>query len=461
MSFGFARFEKAGGGAPPPPSTLIANTANTIGHWTGDDLSGGSANTGPIWIEVGTVPPIAATSEYPLKDAVGPFSDSNYFKLTHPSIFNQQTFSMAIVMSCADLSNTPYFLSNGNDLNKGWIAQLDGASSPTGVQMTVEATGSANTFTSNKYIQGDVGVLMVGYDAATGTVYAQINNNTLASSAIGANLVIYGTDDTELGRLSVSTGFSLNGAVYEVYLSSDIPSHAFFNSLYQQVVVNGAPAPLIPETANTVSHVTATDLANGTSHKGPVWTKNGTVALGYPSAANNPKRAGVGPFSTGNSFSLAHPSVIDFTGSGPFTSTFVIFNNVVADDTTVFAVGNIIGTIDGWGIQNWSSSGGAVLLAIPPYTYFVYRFPWNTTGFHVITVGADGSGNFIAGLDGVGGGTLTPTIIAPSTDAFLGGNATVGAGNSFNGLIYEFSASTDPCDSVSIAAIYAAILANI
>lgn len=215
---------------------------------------------------------------------------------------------------------------------------------------------------------------------------------------------------------------------------------------------------LIPVSMNEVVHVTSADLHNGTSHAGPIWTKNGSVPT-VAATGSNPKRAAVGPFSSGNFFSRPSPSPIDFTGAGPMTCTMVLANNVVGDDTDPVSAGDVAGS-GGWGLQNWSSSGGAALFGIFPFTSLVFRFPWNTTGLQVLTWGIDGSGNAICGLNGAAGTPVAATILPPNgIGAFIG----IGSGgivNPFNGLIYEFAASTDPCDSTAISTINAAVIAN-
>lgn len=214
---------------------LIPDTVNTIGHWTAFDLDRGGSHIGPVWTKNGNVALNPAASTFPRRASVGSFSDSNNYSQGPGNILDiVGSFTVAVVATSFDNSNFPTPIGCGGYDGPGWL-------------MEVFATGPANSYAFsvgnaefstliNTCPPAVPHVMMAGFDADAGMAWYQIDGDvtyhfpaTLAHSGLAAYI----------GRWKDPT-FALNGRIYEVWISTDKPSSAFFKSIHDAVLVNGA-----------------------------------------------------------------------------------------------------------------------------------------------------------------------------------------------------------------------------
>lgn len=201
---------------------LVPNDANTVVHVNATDLNVGTANVGPAWTEVGTVPYNSAGTP---RASVGPFSSSNYFSLpTGAGSANiTGTFSIAIIFNTS---------ASDGDL---WVnANFETADS--GLLGYIAAQGHAALITSNSIISGTTNVFVGGLDTSMTTLYAMLNGGTLASN----NAVGHGTSDSgsNIGGGPLTSFGAINGYIYEVWISTTTPTPTNLTALYNSIIAN-------------------------------------------------------------------------------------------------------------------------------------------------------------------------------------------------------------------------------
>lgn len=238
---------------------------------------------------------------------------------------------------------------------------------------------------------------------------------------------------------------------------------------------------LIPSDAQTIMHVSATDLNGGTAAVGPAWVKRGTV----PYSSKPTPIPSVGPFATAT---YQHTTTISASTDNGFTLPAPSPLNIASSFsvTAVISVGDIAGSISNvpfivesgssadfnfWGIYIETSgpSIGHVGFEIGTSTLSVFRedqIPYyDMSGLLVISAGYDAATNNIF-LKVNNRPILTTNLggafLATSTESVIGNyNITPTTNTPLNGNLYEVLASTNkPTDSAFIS-IYNKVLANI
>lgn len=220
---------------------LIPDSSKTIGHWNAADLLAGTSRVGTAWAEVGTVPSVASGLLLPA--GVGPFSDSNYFTQSSGSPFNLDAgpWTIAMVLNPASLSNSPVVIASYNSgVSAGYYIQIFAGS----VSLTF---GGVDLSTSATLILNGLNLLICGLDAS-GKLYIQLNGGTIGTAS-GVTPVAGST--VHLGNIQSSTGYGFDGAVYEVMISTDVPSTTNFNAIYAAVAAGGVSSGYVPASASS------------------------------------------------------------------------------------------------------------------------------------------------------------------------------------------------------------------
>ena len=210
---------------------VIPTTKNTLIHVNANDLANNTAQIGPAWVKNGTI--TFNNGGLGGLSSVGPFSDSNYLSLPTSNPANVNVAPITVVMIINDTSitanqgvfETGTYGSGGYGL---FVANSDGNAFAPYFSNGTQPIGTTVT-------TGVVHVLFTGIDTS-GVVYAQVDNGSLATASGGT--LTAGTTNTFIGRYT-STGFSFNGLVYELMISTDAPSTAAFTALYNKIVANG------------------------------------------------------------------------------------------------------------------------------------------------------------------------------------------------------------------------------
>lgn len=352
---------------------LIPNSSHTVNHINANDLANGAYNIGGSWTKVGS--PVFTTVQVNNNPpaSVGPFSGSNYYTQSGGLGFASNPWTVAIILQTGSdiTSNQLIFTSPPGD-GSTWYVQI-----VSGVLYFFGSLSQSGITANTTY------VVLIGTDNS-GVSFLQVNNGTLHSGVA----VPHGATGTGyLGNISTTNNPFL-GSIIEVYGSTDVPSSGAFNTLYSQITANQAlgKSYWISNDANTVGHWSANDLAHGTSSIGPVWTKNGTVALNS-GLINVP--ASVGSFSGSNYYSLTGTSGFNPT-SGPYTVALVY--NVISSDAGILFTTGAFGVSGLYSYLGNTGSGAQITYSSPGPTETGVTSANNPVlGVNIVIFGLDAS----------------------------------------------------------------------
>lgn len=228
---------------------LIPSDSQTLVHVNGSDLNSGTANTGPVWTKVGSVPFNPLDSPIP---SVGPFGSPPYnqtdeFTLpsSSPMSFGNVNFSVTVVLDVPNtigvLNDSPIVLTNYQSGDPNGFALEISTDGPINCQVSFALGSTALIFDNIPYGQvlGSTLVVSVGYQASTQTMYLQVNGRSTVIGPLGAANVAP-TTGSQLGNFIASSlpNFPLPGNIYEVLASTAPPSSIAFAEIYNKIVSN-------------------------------------------------------------------------------------------------------------------------------------------------------------------------------------------------------------------------------
>jgi hypothetical protein len=212
--------------------------------------------------------------------------------------------------------------------------------------------------------------------------------------------------------------------------------------------ISNVPFYFIPADANTIVHVNALDLHNGTASIGPIWTRNGSVPI------NSGTIASVGPFTSAANFTLPAGNVMSNVAS-PFTFA-IIYSQTNTWSTNTVLSSNINGPPYNAGFSHVCNYGNRYGDGTSGTD--VTGGGGTTAGLNVVLGGFDGT-NFYILQNGTLHVTAATTYAAIGTvQACLGYDVNSGAFSA--GAIVEFMLSTDTPTSASLNTLYSAVIAN-
>jgi hypothetical protein len=209
---------------------LIPETVNVVGHWNATDFKAGTAKHGVAWTPNGTITFNASDTPRP---SVGPFSNLNFYTQAAASTvnFTAAPFTVVLVVNATVLSGTTasgVFL-GGWDGSKGYFQVIT-------TSFFGEIQAPTPAMTANAMSTGVLSVFMSGVDGS-GHDWVQLNGGTAVSSAdtyvspSGNGVLAY------VGKYGTYGGNqAFNGNVYEILVSTDIPSSAAFSALYASII---------------------------------------------------------------------------------------------------------------------------------------------------------------------------------------------------------------------------------
>jgi hypothetical protein len=414
--------------------SLIPNTSSNItGHWNAFNLNNGTSIMGPAWTQVGTV-------LYNSNNEIGPFSDSNYFKLVGTSGFNPTAgpYTVALVYN-VPASDSGILFSTGSSSVSGLYSYFSNTSSSAQVFYNNPSTEPGVTSPNNPTL--GVNVVIFGVDSS-GYPWIKLNNGT-ATKGSTAVTYIQGPE-TDFGRYYPGGQPATKTQLIEAWASSDNPTSASLSSLYTTIKANLNAGSLyaIPNTSTTTSHLNAKDLNGGTANVGSTFTTVGTIA--YENYTFNPS---VGPFPSGSYYKQTS-GPFSFT-STPFTMVFVFTGS--ANGTTQF-LGGTSGI--GMGIKSDSTVG---------FYYGSYLGTSNTitNGVNIAIGGIDSTGKAFVQLNGGTVATTTGIAYTSYSQNALGVYGDLSSLPSTNANLIEVYTSTDVPTSTAFTSLYNQIQTNL
>lgn len=213
---------------------VIPDSNNTVTHVNADDLNNGTNRFGGNWTKAGVVP--FNSGGFTAQDSVGAFSGTQYFTQpdTAPSNVSTGPWTIAIIMNITTASNS-IPLGNGTYQVNGFYVILPAIGD--GMDVVYNSAGSGAIQTTATLAEPGLNVFIFGVDAAN-TAWAQLNGGTVASNA--SFPVVASTSNLSIGSL-------INGAapwpstIYELMISTDVPSPIAFTNLYNQIAANLSP----------------------------------------------------------------------------------------------------------------------------------------------------------------------------------------------------------------------------
>jgi hypothetical protein len=218
---------------------LIQEDANCVSHvyFNGTGLVDTKNNP---WVMSGTVPQVSVTPFLPsggngaLRHGAGPFSAANYYILSAPTLSFGTGSVMTVVAvydpTASDITTQSVLCGvgfyNGSTENGGWIFQV-----ASGFNTVLSGT-AAGGIGSNAF-SGAPNVFCGGYDGANN--WGQENFgavSTVASNGFGRQLTNFC-----IGKLPDYSGtFIFGGILYELYITTTVPSAALFAKIQAQIL---------------------------------------------------------------------------------------------------------------------------------------------------------------------------------------------------------------------------------
>jgi hypothetical protein len=215
------------------PAYLIPESGTVLTHVNATDLHNGTAKVGGAWTQNGTVTFNSGATPNP---SVGPFSDSNYFSQTSSSPANVANGPFTVVMLTNQNSTTApsdqIIMSTGTFNAGGFYAQMFSSFFTPVVNSSGTDTGAG---TSNGPVAGAFTVSIFGLDAS-GNLFSQLNGGTTAQ--VSGAAISASTTAAMIGRYIGGTGYYFNGNIYEVMVSTAVPSGTAFTAIYNAVIAN-------------------------------------------------------------------------------------------------------------------------------------------------------------------------------------------------------------------------------
>ena len=209
----------------------IQDTKNTIVHVTGENLVNGTADVGSVWALSGTVGTIISSSLIPFnlhgqqRQGVGPLSSANYIGVG-PSLWPQFTGSWTAAIVFSFPSQSVVLGGCGAANSGGWYISVYQFCN---MQFSSGTTNTAINSDSNLVLSKDSTNLVVfGFDGTLGWI--QSNNGNIYSVTAPITTPAF---PIQLGFYQ-GGGLSLNGNVYEFYLSTDVPTSASIAAISNQ-----------------------------------------------------------------------------------------------------------------------------------------------------------------------------------------------------------------------------------
>lgn len=211
---------------------------------------------------------------------------------------------------------------------------------------------------------------------------------------------------------------------------------------------------LIPDTSNTLIHVTATDLKRGVASRGPVWSPDGSLTLNA-AAATFPQRPFLGPFSAGNDYNTSNTTQFASLGSNFTMVAIVVTHNTAAYQGLLNNAP--AGFASGWDFEVHTS--GALIMRSGGQAFVDAAIMSGTDAVHVCFAGIASGTTAWLQLDNntASNSGATLTYVAPGAGSAFIGAGTIGP---LTGSFYEAMISTDTPSAALFTSLYNSIISN-
>jgi hypothetical protein len=219
----------ASAGAPGAYLIPEPGGATVLTHVNATDLHNGSSRVGGPWALHGTVPFNPTATPRP---SVGPFATANYYSqpVSSPANVGAAPFTVVVIFNPIDNSSLYIPFSTGAVGLAGFDIEFVSGTAQWAVSNgTTHAIDTVNAITA-----GALGVFIAGLDGS-GNILIQYNGGATASasgagisaSAVGATIGTY-----------AAGGLAFNGSLFEVMVSTAVPSAVAFTALYNSIQAN-------------------------------------------------------------------------------------------------------------------------------------------------------------------------------------------------------------------------------